>query len=78
MPHDLRHTWASIALASGIAITDVSRWLGHRDINLTHRVYGHLVPETLDRARALLDTEYNRWSHGASAGDATSPQDATM
>jgi integrase len=60
-PHDLRHTWCSVLLASGIPITDVSRWLGHRDINLTHRVYGHLVPATNARAADAVDEEYAQW-----------------
>lgn len=61
-PHDLRHTYASIALANGVPITDVSRWLGHRDIRLTHRVYGHLVPGASYRAAAVIDSEYSEWS----------------
>jgi integrase len=61
-PHDLRHTWASIALASGIPITDVSRWLGHRNINTTYSIYGHLVPETTQRATLAIDAEYASWS----------------
>jgi integrase len=27
--HDLRHTFASTALAEGVPISEVSRWLGH-------------------------------------------------
>lgn len=61
-PHDLRHTWTSIALARGIPITDVSRWLGHRDINLTYRVYGHLIPSVTSTARSVIDSEYSAWS----------------
>ncbi len=29
IPHSLRHLYASTALAEGIPITEVSRWLGH-------------------------------------------------
>jgi integrase len=61
-PHDLRHTWTSVMLASGIPITDVSRWLGHRSIQLTHSVYGHLIPATASRAVAVLDSEYQHWA----------------
>lgn len=62
-PHDLRHTYASIALSNGVPITDVSRWLGHRDINLTHRVYGHLVPGASGRAAEVIDREFSEWSN---------------
>jgi integrase len=61
-PHSLRHTWTSVMLASGIPITDVSRWLGHRDINLTHRIYGHLIPATVERASDAIDREFAEWS----------------
>jgi integrase len=44
IPHSLRHFYASTSLAEGIPITDVSRWLGHKSIEVTHQIYGHLVP----------------------------------
>jgi hypothetical protein len=43
------------SLARGIPITEVSRWLGYRSIEVTHQIYGHLVPTSWDRARAVLD-----------------------
>ncbi len=55
IPHTLRHCFASISLAHGIPITEVSRWLGHKSIEVTHQIYGHLVPSSWDRARAVLD-----------------------
>jgi integrase len=42
-------------LAHGIPITEVSRWLGHKSIEVTHQIYGHLVPSFRDRARTVLD-----------------------
>lgn len=64
-PHSLRHAFASVMLARGIPITDVAKWLGHRNINETYRTYGHLVPNAVDRAVAALDAEYAEWSHAA-------------
>jgi integrase len=58
IPHSLRHFYASTALAEGIPITDVSRWLGHKSIEVTHQIYGHLVPASFDRARTALDAAY--------------------
>jgi integrase len=58
IPHSLRHLYASTALAEGIPITEVSRWLGHNSIEVTHQIYGHLVPSSFDRARTTLDTAY--------------------
>lgn len=60
-PHSLRHVFASVALANGVPITDVSRWLGHQSIQITYGIYGHLVPESWERARAALDAEYAAW-----------------
>jgi integrase len=54
-PHSLRYCYASTTLAKGIPITEVSRWLGHKSIEVTHQIYGHLVPISWDRARAVLD-----------------------
>lgn len=55
VPHSLRHYFASLALSRGIPITDVSRWLGHKSIEVTYRIYGHLVPGSWERAREVLD-----------------------
>jgi integrase len=60
--HDLRHVFASVALSEGVPVTDVSRWLGHRSIEITYRTYSHFIPDSWDRARSVLDQEYERWS----------------
>lgn len=56
--HDLRHTFASTALAEGVPISEVSRWLGHESITTTVDLYGHLVPEASMRAREALDKAF--------------------
>jgi integrase len=60
IPHSLRHLYASTALAEGVPITEVSRWLGHKSIEVTHQIYGHLVPSSFDRARTALDNAYQK------------------
>jgi len=60
IPHSLRHLYASTALAEGIPITEVSRWLGHKSIEVTHQIYGHLVLSSFDRARTVIDIAYQR------------------
>lgn len=42
--HDLRHTSASIGLASGESLVEVSRRLGHSSISITADVYSHISP----------------------------------
>jgi integrase len=56
--HSLRHAYVSALLASGVPITDVAKWLGHREISVTYKTYGHLVPSAASRAREALDAEY--------------------
>jgi integrase len=53
-PGSLRHFFASTALANGVPIREVSRWLGHKSIKATVDVYGHLVPEAWDRCRGIM------------------------
>ena len=42
--HDLRHTSASIGLASGESLLEVSRRLGHSSITITADIYSHISP----------------------------------
>jgi len=47
--HDLRHTFASLAVSSGASLFDVQKLLGHQDIAMTQR-YAHLAADDLKRA----------------------------
>ncbi|MFE4667486.1 tyrosine-type recombinase/integrase [Streptomyces sp. NPDC056734] len=53
--YSLRHFFASNCLAKGIPITDVAEWMGHRDINMTFKIYRHLMPASIGRAAKLLN-----------------------
>jgi integrase len=64
-PHSLRHAFASVLLSRGRPITDVAAWLGHRDINVTFSVYGHLVPSSMPDAVETLNAEYAEWAKAA-------------
>ena len=44
--HDLRHTSASIGLAGGESLLEVSRRLGHSSITITADTYAHVTPAT--------------------------------
>ena len=55
-PHQMRHTFASLLLRDGAAITYVSRQLGHKDASITLRVYAHWIPDpAAAKAVNLLD-----------------------
>lgn len=43
--HDLRHSSASIGLASGESLVEVSRRLGHSSITITADIYSHISPQ---------------------------------
>jgi integrase len=53
--HSLRHTHASMLIASGMDVLTVSRRLGHGSPTITLRVYGHLIHGTDDRAARIMD-----------------------
>ena len=53
--HDLRHTYAAIAAASGIEIQKVSRFMGHHSISVTADTYGHLFHSDFDSDMDRLD-----------------------
>ncbi|WP_018639730.1 site-specific integrase [Parafrankia elaeagni] len=42
--HDLRHTWATLALASNVHPKIVSERLGHASITITLEIYSHVMP----------------------------------
>ena len=56
--HDLRHTWATLALRQGIHPKVVSERLGHSSISMTMDVYSHAIPalqkEAADQVAALV------------------------
>lgn len=43
--HDLRHTFATRCLESGITTKTVSKWLGHKRTATTDEIYSHLLTE---------------------------------
>lgn len=53
--YSLRHFFASNCLTKGIPITDVEEWMGHRNINMTFKIYRHLMPASIGRAAKLLN-----------------------
>lgn len=54
--HDLRHTFATLALDTGHDDREVSEWLGHADYATTLRVYAHWIPDARENAMAAPPT----------------------
>ena len=46
--HDIRHTFATLALSKGEPIKKVSAILGHASITLTLETYAHLIPALME------------------------------
>lgn len=53
--YSLRHYFASNCLSKGIPITDVAEWMGHKSIEVTYRIYRHLMPSSIGRAARILN-----------------------
>ncbi|MFJ1932661.1 tyrosine-type recombinase/integrase [Kitasatospora sp. NPDC088160] len=66
-PHDLRHFFASTALAAGVSLLEVSRWLGHKSIKITADIYGHLVQDAPERMRRVMQDALRPAARGLEA-----------
>jgi integrase len=53
--HDLRHTYATLALRDGVPVKVVSETLGHASIILTLDTYSHVLPDMQDDAAARME-----------------------
>jgi integrase len=54
--HDLRHTWASLALAAGVSPKVASERLGHASVGFTLDTYSHVIPGLQrDAAQTVAD-----------------------
>ena len=54
-PHLLRHTAASLAIASGADVKVVQQMLGHSSATMTLDTYGHLFEDRLDEVGSAMD-----------------------
>jgi integrase len=67
--HDLRHTYATVALAAGVHPKIVSERLGHATIAVTLDLYSHVTPAIDAEAAALVAAKI--FDHRGSGRDAT-------
>ena len=54
-PHDLRHTAASLAIASGANVKVVQKMLGHSSAAMTLDIYAALFPDDLDSVSTAME-----------------------
>lgn len=55
--HDLRHSHASFLIGSGANIVAVSKRLGHSDVNMTLKVYTHLLQESEAKMLNIMENK---------------------
>jgi integrase len=53
-PYALRHTFASLAIAAGVSVFELSRLMG-TSAAMIDTTYAHLLPDTVERTRDRLD-----------------------
>lgn len=58
--HSLRHTHASHLIAAGVDILTISRRLGHSSPTITLNIYGHLMPQTDDKAALAIEAALSK------------------
>lgn len=57
--HDLRHSAASLLIAEGVQLAEVSMLLGHSELRITADLYTHLVKQTSAKAARHMDAVFN-------------------
>jgi len=60
--HDLRHTYASLAIAAGMDPKALQRAMGHSSITVTMDTYAHLFPGSYDGALARMEGMFSKGS----------------
>jgi len=66
-PYQLRHTFATEALAAGISIFELARIMG-TGVKMIDRTYGHLARDSEQAIRARLDARAARSGHELATG----------
>ncbi|MFF4019770.1 tyrosine-type recombinase/integrase [Streptomyces sp. NPDC001843] len=55
--YSFRHFFASNCLTHGVPITDVAEWMGHKNIDITFKIYRHLMPGSITTAAKVLNLD---------------------
>lgn len=56
--HDLRHSFATMMLASNVNLKKVSEYLGHGSISITGDIYSHVTPSMGDEIAEIAGVEF--------------------
>jgi integrase len=67
VPYAMRHTYASVSIAAGVSLFELSRFMGTSP-QMLDKTYGHLLPDARDRARTALDSFITTAAEAAEGG----------
>jgi integrase len=70
VPYAMRHTFASFAIAAGISLFYLARLMGS-SVEQIDRTYGHMLPDSEDYMRGLLDAYDTLTDRGTLSGSAS-------
>ncbi len=54
--HEFRHSHASVLCNANINIMEIARRLGHKDPEMTWKIYAHLYPQVKEAAVSVLNS----------------------
>ena len=57
--HDLRHSCASLLLASGVPMKHIQEWLGHSDFSTTANIYSHLEYSSKLTSASAMESNFH-------------------
>ena len=60
--HGLRHTYASMLIAEGFSVTEVSAQMGHSSVDITLRYYAHLFAKATTVSKAIAERLNDKWA----------------
>jgi integrase len=66
--HALRHSCASLLLAAGVPVRDVSELLGHSDVRLTLSSYAHVLDEHRTKLAGTIDRVFDSQTDSQAVG----------
>jgi len=60
--HGLRHTYASMLIAEGVPVSEVSAQLGHASVDITLRAYTHLFTKATTASKRISESINSKWA----------------